>query len=101
MSKVKVEFLSGLPEIVRLGKMDEEISIDDGKGGSGTVRNLLDRLALEYPRFGELYFDTQIQELNGRLSIFCNGRRLELANGLDTRLKDGDVIILMPPIEGG
>jgi molybdopterin converting factor small subunit len=101
MIKVKVEFLSGMPETLRLAQADEEIVLENTNGEDGTVRNLLSRLAVKYPRFNELFFDTASRKLNGRLTIFCNSQRLELLNGLETKLNDGDVITLMPPIEGG
>ena len=100
MINVKVEYLSGMPETLRLSQTEEDISIDDSKGVA-TVRNLLGELAAKYPRFNELFFDSASRKLNGRITIFCNSVRLELQNGLDTKLKDGDIVTLMPPIEGG
>lgn len=101
MIKVKVEYLSGMPETLRLTQTDEEIVLENTNEEDETVRNLLEHLAIKYPRFNELFFDTASRKLNGRLTIFCNSRRFELLNGLNTKLKDGDVITLMPPIEGG
>jgi len=101
MIKVRVEYLSGMPETLRLAQTDEEVTLENTDGEDGTVRNLLGRLAAKYLRFNELFFDMASRKMNGRLTIFCNSRRLELLDGLDTKLKDGDVITLMPPIEGG
>jgi molybdopterin converting factor small subunit len=100
MIKVKVEYLSGMPETLRLSQTEEVVAIDDSVEVA-TVRFLFSLLATRYPRFNELFFDTASRKLNGRITIFSNSRRLELLNGLDTTLKDGDVITLMPPIEGG
>jgi len=35
------------------------------------------------------------------VGIFINGRDMRERKGLDTRLADGDVITLVPPIAGG
>ena len=58
-------------------------------------------MATAYPRFGELVFDAKSKSLSAKVAVFYNGQHLELANGLDTTLKDGDVLTLLPPIEGG
>jgi molybdopterin converting factor small subunit len=99
MIKVRVEYLSGLTDTLRLAPAEEDVIFE--RGENETVRDLFGRLALKYPRFNELFFDRASEKPNGRITIFCNGRRLELLNGLDTGLTDGDVITLMPPIEGG
>jgi sulfur-carrier protein len=101
MIKVQVEYLSGMPEALRLDRTEEDVSLENIDPSDITVRSLLGTLAAKYPRFTELFFDRASRKLNGRITIFCNSRRLELLNGLDTTLKDGDVITLMPPIEGG
>ena len=35
------------------------------------------------------------------LVILVNGRNISTLNGLDTILKDGDIVILLPPFAGG
>lgn len=35
------------------------------------------------------------------VGVFVNGRNMRQLDGLDTRLVDGDVIKLVPPISGG
>jgi molybdopterin synthase sulfur carrier subunit len=35
------------------------------------------------------------------IKIIINGRDIDYLNGLDTQLKDGDVIVIIPPIAGG
>ncbi|MFC1874256.1 MoaD/ThiS family protein [Chloroflexota bacterium] len=35
------------------------------------------------------------------MSFFLNGRSLDPAKGLKTKLKDGDTLTLVPLIEGG
>jgi molybdopterin synthase sulfur carrier subunit len=39
--------------------------------------------------------------LNPVLKIVINGRDIDFLNGLDTELKDEDVIVIIPPVAGG
>ena len=101
MGKVRVEILSWLTETMSVEGTSDEITIDQEIEGDKTVRDLLNRLVGRYPRFGQIAFDVKGQRLTDRVSIFFNGRNLELVNGLETRLSDGDTLTLVPPIEGG
>lgn len=103
MSKVRLEILSWLTETLDLdieGESDAislEQEIEEGK----TVRDLLNRLAARYQPFGQVVFDVKSQKLTDRVSIFFNGSNLELANGLATKLSDGDTLTFVAPIIGG
>ena len=101
MSKVRLEFFSWLADTLAVEGTGGEIILEEGIEENKTVRDVLSHLAVGHPRFGELIFDVKTQKLIGRVSIFFNGRLLEMANGLDTRLRDGDVLTFVPPIEGG
>lgn len=35
------------------------------------------------------------------LTILVNGKNINVLNGLDTRLKDGDNVVFLPPVAGG
>lgn len=101
MSNVRLEFLSRLADTLGVEKTNEEVVLEVKTEGEKTVRGILSELAIKYPRFGELVFDVKTQKLIARVAIFCNGSHLELANGLETRIKDGDVLAFLPPLEGG
>ena len=45
--------------------------------------------------FGNLNLD------KGELVILVNGRNIDTLDGLDTQLKDGDSVTLLPPFAGG
>jgi len=40
-------------------------------------------------------------KLKSGIKMIINGRDIEYLNGLDTKLKDGDVVVIIPPIAGG
>ena len=96
MGKVHIYALPWLAESLGMEGTSEE-EIEDGI----SVNDLLNRLCGRYQRFGRIVFDVNAQKLTGRVAIFFNGRVLELADGLESRLGDGDSLTFVTPIEGG
>jgi molybdopterin synthase sulfur carrier subunit len=66
-----------------------------------TVRDLFDRLAAENPDFARHVFDRSTRQLMGHVNVIFNDRILELVNGLDTEINDGDTLTLLPAYAGG
>ncbi len=101
MSKVRLEILSWLAEALDIEGTSSAVNLEQEIEDDSTVRDLLNQLAAIYPRFGQVVFDVKAQKLTERVNIFFNGRNLELANGLATKLSDGDTLTFVAPIEGG
>ena len=101
MSKVRVEVLPALAESLGIDSTSEEVISGPEIGEGGSVRSLLNRLGDRHHRFRQIVFDSTAQRLSGRVVIFLNGRDLELVDGLETKLNDGDALTLVPFIEGG
>lgn len=101
MVKVSLEFLSWLSETMEFEQSGNslcfELYIEEGY----TVKDLLLHIAAGHPRFEQSVFDVKLQKLSEKVCIFHNSRQLELENGLETRLKDGDSMIFVPVIQGG
>ncbi len=87
MCKVRVEMLR--PERLVLEK-----EIGEGK----TVKDLLNKVATTHKEFVEVAFDLQKQKLTGEMAIVLNG---QLLNALETKISNGDVVILIPILAGG
>ena len=92
--RVKVEFFSDLREIV--GEREKILEFDNPP----TIREVLDLLVKRYGRkIGEKVFD------GGKLSEYyiflLNGQNIRFLKGLDTALKDGDELAIIPPVAGG
>ena len=101
MGNVRLEFLPSLAETLGIeGTSEEAISYQEIEGNK-SVLDLLNRLGARYPRFGQLVFDINAQKLTGRVVIFFNGCALELENGLETKLSDGDTLTFVYFVEGG
>lgn len=95
---VSVRFFTTLREVT--GKKEETLEFP--KGETVTVDSLLKRLTQRYGRkFVEYVYDAKTGEVKGFLQFLVNGRSASSLEGLSTRLADGDVLAIIPPVGGG
>ncbi len=101
MIKINLEFLSWISQTIEVdvpgNSLHRALKAEDGC----TIKTLLHQTAAGHPRFEQLVFDIKLQKLNEKVCVLHNGRQVELENGLETRLKDGDSLVLVPFLEGG
>ena len=67
---------------------------------STTVRTTLTQLTADFPGIGERLFDPQGQ-VKSHINIFLNNEDIRFLSGLDTTVKDGDTVVLLPALAGG
>ncbi len=67
---------------------------------SENVRDALDRLSAQYPTLSERLFDREGQ-VKAQLNVFVNNQDIRLLNGLETHVRDGDTMVLLPALTGG
>ena len=101
MIKINLEFLSWLSQTLGIEESSGSLRFDLEVEGASSVRELLAQMAGRYPGFAQAVFDTRLQKLDDKVCIFFNGRQLELENGLETRLQEGDSLVFLPLIQGG
>lgn len=77
------------------------ILLDEETNGNATVGGVLLGVAARSKAFGDAVFDPKKENLSGRISIALNDRLLGQRRDLDIRVKDGDILMLFPTIEGG
>jgi sulfur-carrier protein len=65
-----------------------------------TVAELLDDVLLRYPAFKPHLYDSK-GSLRRYFNIFVNGTHIRDLNGLETKLKEDDRVILMASAAGG
>jgi molybdopterin synthase sulfur carrier subunit len=95
MARVTVRGYASFREV--LGREDIEIVTD-----AETVRQLVDYLAEKYNRcFASALLDSASGEVMKGNKVLVNGRDIDFLQGLATRLKDGDRVVLLTPIGGG
>lgn len=68
--------------------------------GGENVRGTLDTLTAQYPTISERLFDGQGQ-VKAHLNIFVNNEDIRFLNGLETHVRDGDTVVLLPALAGG
>ena len=86
MPKVLVKFLGAVKD--KVSKGEEEYQLPDGS----TLNALAVRLQKSH----------RLSLLDPAIMVTLNGRGIrQLPRGLETRLGEGDVILLFPPIAGG
>jgi len=91
---IVVKFFASFREATGVG----EVAIP----AASNVGGLLDELV---GRFGERLtsqlYHPKTKRLLETVNILVNGRGINLLEGLDTSLKNGDVVAIFPPVSGG
>jgi MoaD family protein len=96
--RISVRFFTILREVT--GKKEETLEFP--KGETVTVNSVLGKLAERYGKgFKKYAYDSKTKEVKGFLQFLVNGRSASSFDGLDTKLADGDVLAIIPPVGGG
>ena len=96
--KIKVRFFTSLREIV--DKREESLSFDQNQ--KVTVDLVLKTLTKKYGLpFKEYVYEGKTSKPKGFLQFLVNGNSTSTLNGLETELKDGDLLAILPPVGGG
>lgn len=93
--KVEVKFFTSLREIT--GKKADEIQLQNVI----TVEELLNLLSEKYGKKFREYIYNKKGKVQDFLSFLVNGRNINVLQGFDTELKQGDTIAIIPPVGGG
>ncbi|MEJ7619487.1 MAG: ubiquitin-like small modifier protein 1 [Aquificaceae bacterium] len=67
---------------------------------ASTIREAIEKLEEAYPGFKERLVDEQ-GEVRRFVNLYLNDEDIRFLKGLDTELKDGDVLSIVPAIAGG
>ena len=91
--QIELRFFANFREAVGQKVLEREYEAD-----RKPVGEVLNDLVEEYP---DLDFFEETGELRDFLNIMKNGRDVNLLDGLETDLEDGDKLSLFPPVAGG
>ena len=96
--EVKIRFFTSLREIVN--KREETLNFADN--AKVTVDMVLKTLSNKYGKpFTEYVYNDKTGVPKGFLQFLVNGTSISTLNGLETELKDGAVLAVLPPVGGG
>ncbi len=96
--QVKVRFFTSLREIVGTREITQSIP----EGEKVTVDAVLRAIVEKYGKpFQDYVYISGTAEPKGFLQFLVNGNSTSILGGLQTELKDGDVLAILPPVGGG
>ncbi len=95
--KVKVEYLGHIKTILG-NKKEEEVEIEE----DASVADLLLTLSEKHgSAFKKAVYEGKGTDVKSNFMATVNGYLLNQLNGVETKLKSGDCVILMPVVSGG
>ena len=95
---VSVRFFTRLREITN--KREETLNFPENQ--KVTVDKVLKTLAKQYGKaFVDYVYNGKTGKPKNFLQFLVNGTSTATLNGLETELKDGDVLAILPPVGGG
>ncbi len=95
--KVKVEYLGYIRAIID-NKKEEEVEIEE----DASVADLLLILSEKHgSAFKKAVYEDKGTDVKSNFIATVNGYLLNQLNGVETKLKSGDRVILMPVVSGG
>lgn len=95
--RVKVEYLGHVRNLIGSGRV-EEVEVSEGS----SLADLLITLSKKYGEiFQKVVYEKSGADVKPNFIITINGYLLNQLNGVETKLKDKDHVILMPIVSGG
>ena len=91
--KIKVKFFATFREL--FGGNSVELEFDEGT----VMQNLLDFLCDSPERWHEMFEKQSV--LKTYVKVLKDGRNIQFLDGMNTRLEEGNVISIFPPVGGG
>ena len=67
----------------------------------GTVKELVNKIIKEFPGIKQSLWNEQLGDPTLSTLILVNNKEISVLNGLETSLKDGDEVVLVPFVHGG
>ncbi len=91
---VTVKFFANFREAVGQEQVEVAAAMD--------IAALLDELVRRFgEKMTEQLYELGSKKLRETVNVLVNGHGINFLSGLDTKLKDGDVVAIFPPVSGG
>jgi molybdopterin synthase sulfur carrier subunit len=66
-----------------------------------SLRKIMTKIVEEEPKLKRVLIDPELDDPRTNALMLVNGREISVLQGLDTKLRDGDELILIPVVHGG
>ena len=90
--RVKVKYFTTLRELAE--RAEEEIEIEDG----GTLEGLIEEVTSKYGKRARNLLRLYLKEVDPSIYFLINGANARTLYGVSTKLKEGDIVAIIPPI---
>jgi MoaD family protein len=95
--KVEIEYLGHIRNVLG-SRRDEEVEVKE----NASVADLLSALSSRHgPAFRKAIYEPQGEDVKPNYIVTVNGYLLNQLKGLETRLKNGDHVTILPIVSGG
>jgi len=65
------------------------------------LREFIKKIVKELPKLKRTLIDPELEDPRPNALILVNGKEINILDGLETMLKDGDEVIFVPVLHGG
>jgi molybdopterin synthase sulfur carrier subunit len=66
-----------------------------------SLREVITKIVDEQPRLKRALIDPELDDPRTNALILVNGKEISVLQGLNTKIKDGDELVLIPVVHGG
>jgi molybdopterin synthase sulfur carrier subunit len=66
-----------------------------------SLREVITKIVDEQPRLKRALIDPELDDPRTNALILVNGKEVSVLQGLNTKIKDGDELVLIPVVHGG
>jgi len=94
--KVSVRLFTVLRELAGKGEETLEFNAE-----AVTVRGVLEELVKHHGKAFKDYLYDEERNVREHLQLLVNGKSVDLLDNLNTQLKEGDQVAIVPPVGGG
>jgi len=92
---VTIRFIGSLRASAKKSKLSMEF------GKTVSLREVIRKIVEEQPKLRRVLIDPELDDPRTSSLMLVNGKEIGVLNGLETKLKDGDELILIPVVHGG
>ena len=95
MMQITVRVFGLIKELIGTGNI--HVKIEENQ----TLINVLDFLLTKYKDLGDIILDPNTNKPQSSIRFLLNGQSIESSNIVKEKVKEGDILAILPPVSGG